>query len=155
MSEESERRGSTRVSVHLSCQCVGEDFALIGEEILDLSPSGLLVRTDGTAVELGERVLVSFRPPGSRVFIDAEARVVRLVTGQSPGAPAVGLELREVSAFDRALLSGILERHRVRREPKPRASVRYAGRRSVITRPTVRVSSSAERVVLSQLELAS
>lgn len=156
MSEENERRGSTRVAVHLSCQCVGEDFALIGEEILDLSPDGFLVRTDGTAVELGERVLVSFRPPGSRVFIDAEARVVRLVTGQSPGAPAVGLELTEVSAFDRALLSGILERHR---EPRPvkhhaRASVRYAGRRSVVTRPTVRVSS-AERVVLSQLELVS
>ncbi len=150
-----ERRGAARVAVHLSCQCVGEDFTLIGDEILDLSPGGLLVRTDGSAVAIGERVLVSFRPPGSGVFIDAEARVARLVTGRSPGAPAVGLELTDVSAFDRALLSGILERHRARPAKPPRASVRYAGRKSVVTRPTVRVTSPAtERVVLSQLRVA-
>jgi hypothetical protein len=152
MSEQaSERRGSTRVAVQLSCQCVGEDFALIGEQILDVSADGLLVRTDGTAVVLGEKVIVSFRPPGSHVFIDAEARVVRLVTGTSPGAPAVGLELTEVSPFDRALLAGILERHRARPEKKPRAIVRYAGRRSVVTRPTVQVASPAEPVVLERV----
>ena len=123
MSEEhdraDERRSARRVPVRVGCQCVGGDFALLGEEILNLSADGLLIRTDGGTIALGETVLVSFRPPGSRFYIDAEARVARLVTGTRPGAPAVGLELTEVNPFDRALLSGVLERHRARPAKKP------------------------------------
>lgn len=117
-----DRRRAARVPVEVDCQCVTDsDFFMLGERIVDISPDGLLLSANGTPAEVGETVIVSFKPPRSTVWIDAEARVVRLVTGSRPGAPGIGLRLDDLSAFDSALLAGTLERFGVRRRrPKPR-----------------------------------
>ena len=121
-----ERRRSRRHPVDLGCQAVTDyDFFLLGDEITDLSKDGLLLRSDGTPAELGETVLVSFRPPGSTHWVDAEATVVRLVTGSEPGAPGIGLEIGELPPFERGLLAASLELSQREREgPRPLVSVR-------------------------------
>ncbi|MEC7519978.1 MAG: PilZ domain-containing protein [Myxococcota bacterium] len=113
-----ERRRASRVPVDLDCQCVtDEDFFLLGERVVDLTPQGLLLRANGVAAKLGETVVVSFKPPRSQVWIDAEATVVRLVTGSRPGAPGIGLALKDLSPFETGLLEAALERQR---QPSPR-----------------------------------
>ena len=117
-----DRRLNRRRPVEVGCQVVTDyDFFLLGDRILDLSDDGLLLRSDGTPAELGELVLVSFRPPGSEHWIDAEARVVRLVTGQTPGAPGIGLQLEPLPPFEQGLLAAALERaDRPARAPRRR-----------------------------------
>ena len=118
-----ERRNSPRHQVEVTCQAVTDfDFFLLGDQVADLSTGGLLLRSDGTPAEIGEIVLVSFRPPGSDQWIDAEAKVVRLVTGTQPGAPGIALELGELPAFEQGLLSASLELSD-RRPPQPRPIV--------------------------------
>ena len=125
-----ERRSSRRHRVDVTCQAVTDyDFFLLGDQVADLSSGGLLLRSDGTPAELGETVLVSFRPPGSDHWIDAEAKVVRLVTGTQPGAPGIGLELCELPAFEEGLLAASLElSERLRPRPRPVVSVRRRSR---------------------------
>ncbi len=145
-----ERRSSRRHQVDVSCQAVTDyDFFLLGDQVADLSSGGLLLRSDGTPAEVGETVLVSFRPPGSDQWIDAEARVVRLVTGTQPGAPGVALELAELPAFERELLAASLELSEwPRPRPHPVVSVR---RRSlpgkVLEREMLAVGVSIPRTV--------
>jgi len=121
-----ERRSSRRHRVDVRCQAVAEyDFFLLGDQVSDLSSGGLLLRSEGAPAELGESVLLSFRPPGSDQWIDAEAKVVRLVTGTQPGAPGIGLELGDLPAFESGLLSASLElSERERPRPRPVISVR-------------------------------
>lgn len=124
-----DRRRSRRVKVELECQAVIDDeFYLLGEQIVDASADGLLLRAGDVPALEGETVLVSFRPPRSREWIDAEATIVRLVTGQRPGAPGFGLELRGLSPFDRERLTRSLERATAAR---PRAVARRATERYV------------------------
>lgn len=107
----SERRSLRRVA-RTCCQVVADDgFRLLGEETLDLSPDGLLLRSDATA-RLGERVYVSLRLPRGRSWIDAEGEVARVVRGlrRTDPAPALAVRFTRIDAFDRALLSGALER---------------------------------------------
>ncbi|MBX3270441.1 MAG: PilZ domain-containing protein [Sandaracinaceae bacterium] len=154
-----ERRRRRRYPVDVACQAVTDyDFFLLGEQIADLSEEGLLLRSDGTPAELGERVLVSFRPPGSVQWIDAEATVVRLVTGTQPGAPGVGLQLHDLAPFEQGLLAASLELSRRERSgPRPIVSVRrrafpgeVAARAVVAIRPThpPTVNGIAQVVVL-------
>ena len=79
--------------------------------------SAAVAETDGTPAQVGERVLISFRPPESAQWIDAEATVVRLVTGRTPGAPGIGLRLEPLAPFERGLLSAALELSQRPREP--------------------------------------
>jgi len=51
------------------------DFRLIGDRIVDLSTSGMLV-TPADPVLTGERVIASFRLPNSTYWIDVEGTVV-------------------------------------------------------------------------------
>lgn len=111
-----DRRRSKRVKVELECQAVTEDFFLLGDEIVEASVDGVLLRASDIPALVGETVLLSFKPPRSTEWIDAEAKVVRLVTGSRPGAPAFGLELSGLSPFDRERLARSLERHAPRRE---------------------------------------
>ncbi len=141
------RRRSKRVAVDLECQCVDAECVLIGDRIVNLSADGLLVRTDGAAAEVGETVIVSFRPPGSAVWIDAQARVTRLLTGSRPGAPAIALELTDTGPFERELLAGLIERHagRKRRGPKMLPPIPRRVRAStVVSRSIVTVGPPSE-----------
>ncbi len=103
-------RRSVRRAVAVDCQVVAEDgFRLIGEQTLDLSEMGMLVRSDAE-VFAGESVIVSLRAPRSRQWLDAEARVVRLVAGRRDRdrGRAVGLRFERMDAMDYAVLSGSL-----------------------------------------------
>lgn len=140
-----ERRRRRRYPVDVACQAVTDyDFFLLGDQIANLSEDGLLLRSDGTPAELGESVLVSFKPPGSTNWIDAEAKVVRLVTGTQPGAPGIGLQLQSLAPFEQGLLAAALElSERERKGPRPIVSVRrrsfpgeVAARAVVALRPT-------------------
>ena len=125
-----ERRRTPRAAVDVRCQAVAEyDFFLLGEEIVNLSSEGLLLRSDGTPAQVGERVLVSFQPPESEHWIDANGTVVRLVTGQTPGAPGVGLRLDPLPPFERGLLTAALE---LSARPRPSAPplIRFRRRRA-------------------------
>lgn len=115
---ESDRRHSRRHPVDVGCHAVTDyDFFLLGDQIVDLSEDGLLLRSDGTPAEVGELVLVSFQPPESDQWIDAEARIVRLVTGQTGGAPGIGLRLEPLPPFEQGLLAASLELSEREREP--------------------------------------
>jgi Tfp pilus assembly protein PilZ len=104
-------RLSLRKRAHVPCQAVAEDgFRLLGAQLLDVSPKGALVASNGTA-RLGEPVLLSLRVPGTRHWIDAEGRVSRVVRGTrtSDRGPAIGIELTRMDALDRAMLMGAIE----------------------------------------------
>jgi hypothetical protein len=97
------RRGALRHAVHISCQVVRErDFRLVGDCIVDLSTSGMLV-TPADPVLTGERVIASFRVPNSMFWIDVEATVARVAHGRRPSEHTRAIAL----AFD--TLPGLTE----------------------------------------------
>jgi PilZ domain len=78
-------RRAFRHAVTLPCQIVRErDFRLVADVALDLSTAGMLVPTS-LRVLTGEPLLVSFRPPRSTRWLDAEAVVARVVHGRREG----------------------------------------------------------------------
>jgi hypothetical protein len=94
-------RKSLRRSVRSRCHAVALDqFRLIGERILDLSPRGALVACDAP-VHVGDRVLLSFRAPASDAWIDTEAEVARVLEGWRAGDPGYSAGLR-FTGLDRA-----------------------------------------------------
>ena len=78
-------RASFRRYVRIDCQVVREhDFRLIGDLMLDLSTAGALIRAR-ERVLTGEEVIVSFKPPRSNVWFDAQGVVTRVLHGRRPG----------------------------------------------------------------------
>jgi hypothetical protein len=109
---EARDRKSVRRTAEVSCQAVAEKgFRFLGDRTLDLSPRGVLVASR-SEVSIGETVLLSFRVPRGRTWIDAEARVARVVKGtrKTDGERAIGLEFTRLDAMDRAVLEGALEK---------------------------------------------
>jgi hypothetical protein len=107
---EARQRRNLRRSVDLHCQAVAEEgFRLIGHRMLDLSPEGALVQTVGEA-DVGEGVVLTFPAPGGFSWIDAEARVVRVIRGRRHGdqGPCVALRFERLDPAARAILSGSL-----------------------------------------------
>jgi hypothetical protein len=133
-----DRRRAPRVPVELACQCVDGAFVLLGDRIVDVSRDGVLLRSVESA-KIGELVVLSFRIPGSAHWIDADARVVRHLTGMQPGAPGLGLELIDLGPFERELLAGTLERLRAPRRRRPRTSVPRSRGDRVERRPVIAV----------------
>lgn len=87
-------RGSSRRAVRVQCQVVRErDFKLLGESAVDLSTDGMLLVSD-VPVLTGDEVLVSFRVPGTDVWIDTGARVARTIHGRRHGDPGRALGLQ-------------------------------------------------------------
>jgi hypothetical protein len=77
-------RASFRRYVRLDCQVVREhDFKLVGDLALDLSTSGMLVRAK-KRVLTGDEVIVSFKPPRSNRWFDAQGIVARVLHGRRP-----------------------------------------------------------------------
>ena len=99
-------RRSFRRYVRLDVQVVREhDFRLVGDLALDLSTTGMRVRAS-ERVLTGEELIVSFKPPRSNAFFDAQAIVARVLHGRRPGDKGVclGLEFHAMSAADQAIL---------------------------------------------------
>jgi hypothetical protein len=79
------QRRLMRRAIGVQCQVVREhDFRLIACKGVDVSPQGMLVMGEEPALT-GEPVIVSFRPPYSPHWFDAEAIIARVVHGRRPG----------------------------------------------------------------------
>lgn len=114
-------RRPSRHRIRLACQIVRErDFKLVSREIVEVSENGLLVRPE-TRVLTGEELIVSFMAPFSRIFVDAEAIVARVVHGRrlTDGGPALGISFQHIDPVARALLVRHLE-HVPMRAPERR-----------------------------------
>lgn len=95
-------RLSFRRYVRLDCQVVREhDFRLVGDLVLDLSTKGALVRAT-ERVLTGEELIVSFKPPRSNDWFDAQAVVARVLHGRRPGDAGLsfGIEFVNLAAED-------------------------------------------------------
>jgi hypothetical protein len=127
---------AVRRSMVVPCQAVRErDFRLVGRQVIDLSEDGVLVRLDqgGTTtprVLTGESMILTFVAPFSRVFVDAEAFVARVIHGRRPGdrGREIGLIFEHIEPSARARLTRELAWLRPttarRREPASRGSIR-------------------------------
>src|SRR5262245_58413747 len=85
-------------------------FRFLGDTLRDVSPYGAFLETD-VDVEVGDEVYLSFEAPRSRIWVDACARVVRIVRGRraSDRTRGVGLTFEEIEPIDRAVLRASLE----------------------------------------------
>ncbi len=106
----SERLGLRR-RVRLPCQVVREDdFTLVSDLCLDISPRGMRVRALNP-VRRGTELLVSFRIPDVGVHMDLSAVVARVAPGRRRGESlsSFGLSFVAISASERMLLSARLK----------------------------------------------
>ncbi|MFT3923467.1 MAG: PilZ domain-containing protein [Myxococcales bacterium] len=104
-------RSVLRRLVRMPCQVVEEEcFSLLASETLDVSVTGMRVRAIVPAA-VGTKVLVSFRVPGSSLYIDVDAEVVRVLWGRRKGdqCSALGLRFLNLSRIDRAILGSRLQ----------------------------------------------
>jgi len=104
-------RRPSRHPIRLSCEVVRErDFKRISSEILEISESGLLVRPEARVL-MGDELLVTFMAPFSRIYIDAEATVARVVHGRrlTDGGPALGIAFDDLDDVSLALLRRHIE----------------------------------------------
>jgi hypothetical protein len=107
------KRRALRRAVCVPCIAVSTDsYRLISQQVLDLSPRGMLVACNQT-VSLGDEVFVSFLPPGEGRWMNAQAEVTRLIPGLrtwDPG-PSAGLVFTNLTIIKRgellARLAGI------------------------------------------------
>jgi hypothetical protein len=114
-------RRAARHMVRVDCQVVRErDFTLIARRTLDVSSAGMLVAAD-MEVLTGEPVIVSFRPPRTDRWIDAEATVCRVVHGRRPGdlGRALGLQFQRVEHGTVTALKAALRRMPPTRSRRP------------------------------------
>jgi len=105
-------RREVRRAMGLSCAVVRErDFRLISDQALDLSPDGMLVKTEHD-LAIGESLIVSFRATQLGLWFDSEATVTRIVRGRRPGdrGPAIGLSFSTLDRVKRLILRGHLRR---------------------------------------------
>lgn len=104
------QRRTVRRAVGTTCQAVlDEGFTLIGHRALDLSAEGMLLASDREP-PIGAEVIVSFRAPGTGIWLDAEAIVARIVRGRRRTDPSrgVGLRFQRLDSVTRAILDGSL-----------------------------------------------
>jgi len=105
-------RREIRRGVRIRCQVVRErDFRLVGDESLDLSPDGMLVRTEHE-IAVGEPMIVSFCATSLGLWFDTEAEVARVARGRraSDGGMAVALSFTSLDRVKRLILRGHLRR---------------------------------------------
>jgi hypothetical protein len=105
-----QHRRAFRHAVEIRCQVVRErDFRVIADRVIDLSTDGMRVPTEARVLT-GERLIVSFLAPRSKLWIDAEATVARVVHGRRPGerGRSLGLAFHGLSRDTRhALFQGL------------------------------------------------
>ena len=101
-----DRKGARR-AITADVQVVEEEeFVLLAEDVVDLSVDGMLVASDALPA-LGTPVFVSFKAPGTEVWIDTEATVARVSRGRRGRGDVSGLGLRfgNMSSENRAILA--------------------------------------------------
>jgi hypothetical protein len=107
------RRHEMRRRVRLACRVRRmDDWRLLGDRTLDLSPAGMLVLSD-ERVEEGQDLVVSFQATELPIWFDACAKLTRVVEGRRPGDPgrAIGVRFETLPAVSRLILRGFLRRH--------------------------------------------
>jgi hypothetical protein len=89
-----------------------DDWRLMGDRTLDLSPQGMLVLSDERADE-GLDLVVSFQATELPIWFDTCAKVRRVVEGRRPGdsGRALGIHFETLPAVSRLILRGFLRRH--------------------------------------------
>jgi hypothetical protein len=96
-------RTAFRRYVRLDCQVVREhDFKIIADLAFDLSTEGMLVSTRERVLS-GEEVIVSFKPPKSNRWVDAQATVARVIHGRRPTdrGRSLGLTFHAMDPMDK------------------------------------------------------
>jgi hypothetical protein len=109
------RRGEMRRALRLACRVRRmDDWRLLGDRTVDLSPQGLLVLSDERIDDETECV-VSFQATELPIWFDTCARVTRVVEGRRPGdsGRALGVHFETLPAVSRLILRGFLRRHPV------------------------------------------
>jgi hypothetical protein len=88
-----------------------EDWRLLGDRTVDLSPQGMLVLSD-ERVEEGTSLVVSFQATELPIWFDTCATVTRVVQGRRPGdgGRALGVHFDTLPAVSRLILRGYLRR---------------------------------------------
>jgi len=126
-------RRTIRRAVHIGCLAyTRRGLAPVGDEVLDLSPDGLLLVGAHHGIPLGEGVIVSVRAPGTSEWLNAEAEVARIVRGWRLGDPGLCLGLR-FTYVDEAARLRLASRLHGMPPPIPRRPLRVDYARSVIS----------------------
>jgi hypothetical protein len=101
------RRAHPRYASPFECE-VRRGGRLVGRDALDLSATGCRVRALAE-VDLGARVTVSLRLPGSGARVEAEGEVARRIEGRRAGdaGRALGIRFRRVDPLSRRLLASV------------------------------------------------
>ncbi len=106
------RRLEMRRSVRIGCRVRRfEDWRLLGDRTVDLSPQGMLVLSDELVHE-GTELVVSFQATELPIWFDTMATLTRVVEGRRPGDPgrALGVRFEALPAVSRLILRGYLRR---------------------------------------------
>jgi hypothetical protein len=106
------RRREMRRLVRLACRVRRmDDWRLMGDRTIDLSPQGMLLLSDERAEE-GLDLVVSFQATELPIWFDTFARVTRIVEGRRPGdcGRALGVHFETLPAVSRLILRGFLRR---------------------------------------------
>jgi len=114
------RRREMRRTVRLGCRVRRmDDWSLLGDRTVDLSPEGMLVLSD-ERVEEGMDLVVSFQATELPIWFDACAKLTRVVEGRRPGDPgrALGVRFETLPAVSRLILRGFLRKHPVTRSQR-------------------------------------
>ena len=100
-----------------------------------MSYSGVRVRALRHA-RIGERVLVSLRLPGTRLWVDAEGEVTRRSAGRrlGDGGPSLGITLCKMHGLDRIVMASYAKQ-------QPRVRGRRGARRDY-ARQIARIAAS-------------
>jgi hypothetical protein len=101
-----------RRSVRLGCRVRRmDDWRLLGDRTVDLSPEGMLVLSD-ERVDEGLELVVSFQATELPIWFDTCAKLTRVVEGRRPGDPgrALGVRFETLPAVSRLILRGYLRR---------------------------------------------
>lgn len=147
------QRTAKRCKVTLPCQVVTDPgFRLIGSRVLDLSENGMLVASEA-AVDVGQEVVVSMRAPRSRRWIDAIAKVCRVVRGRRVYDPerAIALEFTEIEKPYQVNLRDRLSEF-PQLAPQRRLRVDYASSVYEIFQSSAFVAQRVQPVVFSEAE---
>jgi hypothetical protein len=109
-----------------------EDWRLLGDRTVDLSPQGMLVLSD-ERVDEGTSLVVSFQATELPIWFDTCATVTRVVQGRRPsdGGRALGVHFDTLPAVSRLILRGYLRRMPLAepmREPPMELASAWSGR---------------------------
>jgi hypothetical protein len=106
------RRREMRRTIRLGCHVRRmDDWSLLGDRTVDLSPEGMLVLSDERVHE-GLDLVVSFQATELPIWFDAAAKITRVVEGRRPRDPgrALGVRFETLPAVSRLILRGYLRR---------------------------------------------